>query len=439
MAANVGIVGGGIAGSLAALVLRSRSPATSITVLDAGKRGVGGRFAGGRHPDSGAVFLRSAGSAQAAQLTHVLSQLEEAGVLARWEGRFGVLGSAGGGFLPRDILASTAIGQMMRRDIPGASNLGGNLAGVDFCGLLRGGEEPFYVGRSGNASVCEKICAAAGAEVLLSRKVVSVRHLSKGWEVLVQRQSSTSSPSAFSTAKPDCLAFDALILATHDARLAAQAVRTIGTEGASDSESAEQEQKHLGELASALEEQRHVPVFSWSGLFPPGTSSLLPFDAVSVPGSRIVQFMARNASKPGRPALEEGGELWTAVSTPAFAAKLLRHEGASGTSMPGDSDLGNRAALAATNLMASEVCSLFQQHMLSGVDTPRPLRAAAKRWGAGFATGSLQHGHDCITLPAWQLAIAGDFVRERNSPLEAAALSGLAAGESVGQVIGTCS
>lgn len=232
------------------------------------------------------------------------------------------------------------------------------------------------------------------------------------------------------------LAFDALVLATHDASLAAGALRSIGAEGASDAASAAQEQQQLKSLADALQAQRDhgtAPVFSWSGVFPAGTSDALPFDAVCVPGSAVVQFLYRSASKPGRPALEDGGELWTAVSTPAFAAELLRREGPAAEAQKGDSDRGGGAALAATNLMASEVSAL----LAGGGAPPKPLRAVAKRWGAGFAAGSLQHGHHCIALPPWQLAIAGDFVCARDSPTEAAALSGLAAGETIALSIAT--
>ena len=40
-------------------------------------------------------------------------------------------------------------------------------------------------------------------------------------------------------------------------------------------------------------------------------------------------------------------------------------------------------------------------------------------------------GWDAIALEPWRLAICGDFVRDHPSPIEAAALSGLDAGESV--------
>ncbi len=48
---RVAIVGGGLAGSLCALVLRSRGAVP--VVFDAGRRTLGGRIAGGLHPDSG--------------------------------------------------------------------------------------------------------------------------------------------------------------------------------------------------------------------------------------------------------------------------------------------------------------------------------------------------------------------------------------------------
>ena len=50
---RVAVIGGGIAGSLCGLVLRSRGFAP--TIIDKGKRALGGRLGGGKEPDSGAV------------------------------------------------------------------------------------------------------------------------------------------------------------------------------------------------------------------------------------------------------------------------------------------------------------------------------------------------------------------------------------------------
>jgi len=53
---RVAVIGGGIAGSLCGLVLRSRGFAP--TIIDKGKRALGGRLGGGKEPDSGAVSDR---------------------------------------------------------------------------------------------------------------------------------------------------------------------------------------------------------------------------------------------------------------------------------------------------------------------------------------------------------------------------------------------
>ena len=100
---RVAIIGGGIAGSLCGLVLRSRGFAP--TIIDQGKRGLGGRLGGGKEPDSGAVFLRA--SDPGSQWAGVLEMLAREGLVTPWEGRFGLLGSRGGGFLPLEVAQGT--------------------------------------------------------------------------------------------------------------------------------------------------------------------------------------------------------------------------------------------------------------------------------------------------------------------------------------------
>jgi len=101
---RVAIIGGGIAGSLCGLVLRSRGFAP--TIIDKGKRALGGRLGGGKELDSGAVFLRASDSGS--QWASVLAMLAREGLVAPWEGRFGLLGSRGGGFLPLEVYISCA-------------------------------------------------------------------------------------------------------------------------------------------------------------------------------------------------------------------------------------------------------------------------------------------------------------------------------------------
>ena len=165
---RVAIVGAGVSGSLAALVLRSRHPTASLTVLDAD---VGGKLAG-RHLDPTFQFIRASKTLRTVQLQSVLGMLEAEEMMARWEGRFGLLGRKGGQFLPREALANTEMGQAMRKEAEGRGSPteGGESEGsgnLDFCGLLRPGDAPLLVGSPSNATLCASICAAAGADVRL--------------------------------------------------------------------------------------------------------------------------------------------------------------------------------------------------------------------------------------------------------------------------------
>jgi predicted NAD/FAD-dependent oxidoreductase len=60
----------------------------------------------------------------------------------------------------------------------------------------------------------------------------------------------------------------------------------------------------------------------------------------------------------------------------------------------------------------------------------------AKRWRAAITEGDLRSwsrlDEDAIVLERFALAVCGDFVRRHACPVEAAALSGLDAGERVG-------
>ena len=86
----------------------------------------------------------------------------------------------------------------------------------------------------------------------------------------------------------------------------------------------------------------------------------------------------------------------------------------------------------AAEVMTREFSHLVAQHFGGSPESvPRPNAVAAKRWGAGFTAGSLGLAEDTIGLEPWRLAIAGDFLRSHHCPAEAAAQSGLAAGERV--------
>jgi len=400
---HVAIVGGGLTGALCALVLRSRG--VEATIFDAGKRRVGGRLAGGQQPDSGAQFLKATPGSQFAS---VVSMLQREQLIAPWTGRFGMLGSRSGGFLPAEVIRETPIGGMLKDQGPSSES------STDFCGFLASSGEPTYVGTPSNASICEGLCKAAGISTVSSR-VSSMRHRDHGgWLLDVEG------------AEEGTQAFDALVVATHDASFAAEAVRAIRPSTSEDGEV-------LARVADDLQAQRDhrtEPAFTFSAIYSRGLSSAVPFDAAVVPGSPLVQMLVRDGSKAmrqGEAKANNGGsgERWTAVSTASFARELLRRAPARGES--GESGAGGSAAAAASSMLSEEVGRLFKPYV--GDVEARPLEASAKRWGAAFAAGTMGLDHDALGLEQWQLVVAGDYLREHPTPIEAAAASGLEAGE----------
>ena len=93
---RVAVIGGGIAGTLCSLVLKNRG--IHPVLIDSGRNGVGGRLR-----NSGAQFVRASDP----QLVPVVQMLQQEGLLAEWKGRFGLLGSSGGGFLPSEIVTNS--------------------------------------------------------------------------------------------------------------------------------------------------------------------------------------------------------------------------------------------------------------------------------------------------------------------------------------------
>ena len=297
--------------------------------------------------------------------------------------------------------------------------------------------------------------------------------------------------------------YEGLILASHDTSLAAATLRTI-------SNAKGEAASVISPIVSRLDALRDStsPVFSWSGYFaeatlslahfsptchtcaflprvtlpvlphatlpsahpclyhpasqlyhpssqlapppppPQGTSAPVPFDAAVTPGSNVLAFLSRDASKPERPrlasAIDAGGgavsgELWTAVSTVHFARQLLSSGGgglsSGGLREPGDSEVkGATTAALAAQLMGEEVRRLLGS--FDGDGAPRLVHAAAKRWGAGFRSATLEQSQQSVALEPWQLVIAGDFVNGgHGSPVEAAAASGLEAGERIAAML----
>jgi hypothetical protein len=232
-APRVAVIGGGIAGSLCALVLRNRG--VHPVIFDQGRNVLGGRlggtvrYDGGPRPpppapaaavaaaaasqhDCGAQFFRAA---ESSAFGGVLRLLEGHGLVAPWEGRFGAVGSRGGGFLPvEDIHRATLTNASSDRNpndlgglAPdagegegegeggGGTGTGGasssaNPMGDDFCGFVAKSTDDagvgsldatteaqtrkLYVGTPSNADLCDGICSLAQVEVRRGSRVTGV-------------------------------------------------------------------------------------------------------------------------------------------------------------------------------------------------------------------------------------------------------------------------
>ena len=413
---RVAVVGGGIAGTLCSLVLKHRG--VHPTIIDAGRRGLGGRLRQG-----GAQFLRASDPS----LATVCSMLEQEGLLARWEGRFGVLGSSGGGFLPAEIITSSGIRRMRNShdddsadNQPSATGRATASDGGDFCHFADGSKVPTYVGVPSMADLCPGISRLAGIDGVGNARVISASPLPDGgWHVNVKGGDGEIGEEIF----------DGLVLATHDASLSSRVVHSIvdaevaarreaATEG--DNESVIVKLSQIADALQMVRDEGRMPVYTIASTYPRGFSQRIPFDAVSVPGSHLIQFLARDASKPSSDNKEAEGEVWTAISTSLFAAGLL--------SEPGLSD-GERLC-EASNLLSEEIARLLSPYLCG--EALQPVKVSAKRWVAAFTSKSLRLKEDSIALAPWRLTVCGDFVRDMSAhatPLEAAALSGLEAGE----------
>mmetsp|Transcript_34014 Transcript_34014/g.82474 ORF Transcript_34014/g.82474 Transcript_34014/m.82474 type:complete len:336 (-) Transcript_34014:16-1023(-) len=290
----------------------------------------------------------------------------------------------------------------------------------DFCGFVTNYTDdkvtPTYVAVPNNESLCPNICQLASIEQISSTTVLGAQTKPEGgWVLNVDGDMQSGD-----------LSFDALILASHNPSLAANTIDSIiqAERMASDASPADDAHSQLLErldnLVSDLYQTRDAkqPVFSWSGRFPTELTQSLEFDAASVPGSHVVQFVARESSKP-QYLNDVGGEtteIWTAISTSVLAQDILQRHS------------GREASEEAATIMSQAVSQLLFPNEANAT----PQDASAVRWGAAFTSPTLGLKEDSIFLNPWRLTIAGDFISDTHpSPLEAAALSGLEAGERV--------
>ena len=422
---RIAVIGGGIAGSLCSLVLKNRG--LNPIILDAGKRQLGGRLSSG-----GCQFLRVTDP----RMAPVMGMLQNAGILQEWKARRGLLGSSGGGFLPAEVVAS--LGSRSGNSPGGVMGLSPSNAGLDsveaeesagftdggdFCNLVQG-SGPMFVGVPSNADLCQQICDLANIEQLGNCRVSGASMVipEGGWQVDISDNEYENQNTTF----------DAMVVATHDPSLAAGIVGSIVTEELrmgkfANIESVDDPQlalllKRLNELSNKLQHVRDTgrrPLFSVTVEYPHEIDSLIPFDAVSVPGSQLVQYLGRETSNLGASQLSTSR--WTAISTSQLASDIMSQENWS----------ADDQRTHAGSVMTSEVAHLLGP-FVGTKGMPIPSKVTAKRWSAALSQPGLGLKEDSITLAQWRLAICGDYIRDGSAtPFEAAALSGLEAGERI--------
>ena len=374
--ARVAVVGGGLSGSLCALSLAARG--VPCCVYDQGASG--GRFGGSaqrERPELGAQFFRASSD----RFRSLLGELEKRNLVGRWRvapERFGLLGSHGGGFLPREAVprgTMPTLATVGTAATSAASSRATATSGAPRTTLL----------------VCAAIREMGGVELKPSGRVEAIERVEDGWRVEGKE-------------------FEAVVVASHGPSLAATAVAAAAAETADPAVVA-----RLTGLVEAIARVRESRCAVVSAVVEVEGGEAIPFDAVTTPSSSVLQFLAREASKPGR---ADAGNAWTVVSTSSFADKRP----------------GNDAVASLGLLLADEALRLLCPH---GAKLTSAL--GAKMWRAAFSAETLEGwsrgAEHAVVLEPYRLAICGDFVRAAACPVEAAALSGLEAGDRVAAVL----
>lgn len=376
-----------------------------------------------------------------------------------------MLGSMGGGFLPSSIVASGMMSGRRRttsgrsssgilgltRADPASNNNDNNPTAAtdtgDFCHFVQDSEmSPTYVGVPEMMDLCPQIASLADISTVSGTKVVGASMAVEGGWILDLDDSSSNDKHP---EQPQQQHFDALILASHNPSLASTVVQSIvdaelSAGGYSSVEDVLKSNpttdtntstmlplvlKRLSTLSQHLQQVRdegRLPLFTVQSTYPMGFSDSIPFDAVSVPGSQYIQFMAREGSKPDK--LGTDADVWTAITTSHLAAQVLENDN-------DETDLGPVEAKEdyIQKVIIGEMANLLS-HYFDGDPSkvPLPIAVQVKCWGAALCGKGLELEEDSITLSSWRLGICGDFIRQSSAystPWEAAALSGLEAGE----------
>lgn len=243
-----------------------------------------------------------------AKFDALVTFLESQKLVGVWEGEFGILGTKSGrdSFLPRKRMPADLLSSLPAAQASGGTDL--VLDNGDFCGFLsRSGA--LYAGTPGMHVLCPAILELAGADVRSSSRVASARRVAGSAGVQARWQVEDHAGAVDE--------FDAVIFATHDASVPAECVRGLASseEGQALGAAGRDRLQRLSEGLLAARASR-VPLYTLSAEVHGGAASI-PFDGVTVVGSDRVQFLARDASKPGRARASDAGGAASAVASGA--------------------------------------------------------------------------------------------------------------------------
>ena len=243
-----------------------------------------------------------------AKFDALVAFLESQKLVGVWEGEFGILGTKSGrdSFLPRKRMPADLLSSLPAAQASGGTDL--VLDNGDFCGFLsRSGA--LYAGTPGMHVLCPAILKLAGADVRSGTRVASARRVAGSAGVQARWQVEDHAGAVDE--------FDAVIFATHDASVPAECVRGLASseEGQALGAAGRDRLQRLSEGLLAARASR-VPLYTLSAEVHGGAASI-PFDGVTVVGSDRVQFLARDASKPGRARASDAGGAASAVASGA--------------------------------------------------------------------------------------------------------------------------
>jgi predicted NAD/FAD-dependent oxidoreductase len=331
---SVAVVGGGVAGSVCAVALRSAG--LRVQLFDQGRHAIGGRAAsrvvtsgstcaGGQFEpplvfDHGAQFFR----AESPVLKRLLLSPLFEGLYAEWSGRFGLLGGyESAGLLPLDVIRTGAARVPARAMAGGggddaqqqaamaAAAAAAGLAEIDFCGFIGGsgidggtsgggggggggGDGALYAGvAGGGGGLWQGLCERAGVTLRHGISVPPPRRTSQGRWAL---QTAAAGDQGDEGEEEE---FDMLVLATHTPKMPTAVLSYLRYAHFVEEEMAPFRDA-LAELQTRLEGLAFQPVFSLMAAYDGVGGAGVPFDAAVPLGCERLRWIARDSSKPGR-------------------------------------------------------------------------------------------------------------------------------------------